>query len=194
MDIDVNGDGTPDYKGVIKESHEYTQEIVNPELAEMDRVTIDYETLKKFGVSDIGTEKGYLMGYDIVTVQNGSESVDLVFYRVKFFRKDSSPITIQFSTLREALERLGDFQGQNSLGKIVRVNCSLPNGADFTEYAINSAQKNMGYSDFEVELMFPDGAEWLRASEFVDILRRSEEDFVDLSFKIDASQMVDWYP
>ncbi|MCC6300915.1 MAG: hypothetical protein IT314_16635 [Anaerolineales bacterium] len=192
MDIDVNGDGTPDYKGVIKESHEYTQEIVNPELAEMDRVTIDYETRNKFGLSKIGTEKGYLTGYDIVTVQNGSESVDLVFYRVKFFREDNSPITIQFSALRETLENVGDFQGQNSLGKIVRVNCSLPNGADVTEYAKSSTQKNTGYSDFEMELFYPEGARWLKSSEFVDILRRSEEDFVDLSFKIEA-RLVYWY-
>ncbi|MCC6498685.1 MAG: hypothetical protein IT313_00310, partial [Anaerolineales bacterium] len=139
--------------------------------------------------------QGYLTGYDIVAVQNpypnSLQSVNLVFYRIKYFREGMSPITIQFFALEKLLRERSDFDGENSLGKKFDISCSMPIGSDFSESERKATKKASGLSDFEMELLYPKGANWLKAKELVDILRYSKEQFVDLKFKVSANQMFD---
>ncbi|MCC6500429.1 MAG: hypothetical protein IT313_09210, partial [Anaerolineales bacterium] len=93
VDIDVNGDGVPDYKGILKESHNV--EVTEGVNTRLKYITINYETGKKYEYVSLYTGQGYLTGYDIVAVQNpypnSLQSVNLVFYRIKYFREGMSP-------------------------------------------------------------------------------------------------------
>ena len=190
VDIDVNGDGTPDYKGILKESHNV--EVTEGENARVEYITINYETGKDLGYAQLYTGQGYLTGYDIVAVQNpdGGQSVNWVRYRIKYFRKNLPPITIQFTSLEKLLRNVGDFDGESSLGSKMDINCWLPTNSNFSESVWNATKKYSKLSDFELELLYPKDANWLRAKDLVDILRYSEEEFVDLQFKVSATQML----
>ncbi len=186
IDLDINGDGVTDYVGTIKESHNI--EINEGEPARFDMIRINSNTGREFGITSADTQYGYLTGYDVVTVSNGEEKEDLVYYKMKYFRKDGSSIVIEFSTLKDFIGRRG-FNGEASLRQRLNINNQFPNGSDFTAYAKRVTQQVQKFTDFETQILFPENAQWINAYDLLGLLKNSEAGFVDLKFKTLVDQI-----
>lgn len=178
INLDLNGDGVTDYVGRIKESQNI--DIPEGEPARMD--TIKITPVNEYGNVLTSTSHGYITGYDTVTVSNGSREVDLTFLRVKYFRNNRPPVTVEFSFLKTHADQYG-FKGEASLGKQVNIEFATPSGSDFTEKSRRKAKDVLNILDFEFSLVYPEGAQWLQAEVAVQLLKTSETD-LDFKFKV----------
>lgn len=184
VDLDINGDGVTDYVGTIKESHNI--EINEGEPARQDKIRTFVNS--DFNYAGFDTQYGYLTGYDIVTINNGERDLDLVFFRVKYFREGKPPITVEFSTLEKVISKFG-FNDLNALGTRVNVDCKTPNGNDFTNRAKTVVTKNLELDDFETSIIFPKSPDWIGAYEALRLLKDQDITHLDLKFKLISSQM-----
>ena len=184
VDLDINGDGVTDYVGTIKESHNI--EINEGETARQDKIRTFVNS--DFNYAGFDTQYGYLTGYDIVTINNGERDLDLVFFRVKYFREGKPPITVEFSATKKVLSQNG-FNGESSLRTRVNINCTTPNGNDFTNKLKTAGIKNNELDDFEASIIFPENTDWIGAYEALRLLKDQDITHLDLKFKLISSQM-----
>lgn len=184
IDLDINGDGTPDYTGTVIESK--SMEINEGETVNKPAIKIHYDD--DFGIASMGTQGGYLTKYEIVKV-NELKNVNLVFFTMKYFRKNLPPISAEFSVLEKLIITRG-FDGENTLGDPLNVILHVPIGSDYTEESKDTARKFSKLTRDEFEIVFPQDVRRLKIEEVYDLLTRSTEEFLDLKFEVDVSSMM----
>ncbi len=176
--IDVNGDGAPDYKGTVEE--EKYIEVTEGEPAAQNMIRIsEYPESKTMG---FGTQYGYFTGYKRITVESEGQFASMIFFQVKYFRESKNPITVEFSALESEMKRMFP-SFKYSLGKRINVGLFFPMGSDFTDQHREETQKASKFTDFQSQLLYPEGDHWLKAKEALDLLKYSDESFLDFKSK-----------
>lgn len=178
IDIDVNGDGAPDFEGTVEEEKYIEVTEGEPTAQNMIRIGENWD-IKNI---DTSTQFGYFTGYKRITIESEGQFASMIFFQVKYFREGKDPITVEFSTLESEMIRMFP-TFKNSLGKRILVGVTLPMGDDFTDQNKENVQKALKFTNFQFQMMFPEDAQWLKAKEMVNLLKNSDK---DLNFKFKA--------
>lgn len=174
------GENSTTYEGWLKDSGSTEVETgVNAGMEYYDKVT-DYPNK---GFSSLYTGNGYLTNYRIVEITNGEYTMDLIFFKMKYFLQGNRTFNIDFRADRALVERLGtNFKISNdNLGESFNIRVHTPfNKKYFGNQYITYDVENYHFNKLQIEVN-NNSSNWIKLTDLLNLLKNPQDDLIDLT-------------
>ena len=169
------------YEGWIKDQG--SKDVLSGEVTKMERVKIE-KTGSSKDVDLITIQPGYLTGYEIVEISDGVETMDLLFFKMRYFLDNGKILNLDFSADKINLEKRGLPNLNETLGKLMYVRVTMPGGDSYLEKTVELATSYNKFNKLQKEFFIFTDTGWVKAEELLNELNNPSVEWMNLMFKL----------